>query len=84
LAQNVRWSRIFAEGAAIVRSILPAFGIQAWRQHVQEETATEVDRNLARTIQASDRAGRFRPNNRSPLAGVAALPPASRWTAEAR
>ena len=41
IARNIHWTRIFAEGAAIVVSILLAFWIQAWwegRQDREDET----------------------------------------------
>jgi len=41
ITKNIQWPRIFAEGVAIVVSILLAFGIQAWwegRQDREDET----------------------------------------------
>jgi hypothetical protein len=75
LARQVPWPRIFAEGVAIVVSILLAFAIQAWWERRQLEAtrvellstlleSVRLDREtLARNIQGSERtqamAGRF-------------------------
>jgi len=42
LARQVPWARIFAEGLAIVVSILLAFGIQAWWEERQERAVEKA------------------------------------------
>ena len=42
LAREIPWTRIFAEAAAIVVSILLAFGIQAWWDNLQERQEEQV------------------------------------------
>ena len=51
MAQQVAWRRVFAEGAAIVVSILLAFSIQAWWEGLQERA--EEDRLLRSVLQDS-------------------------------
>ena len=42
MARQVPWPRIFAEGLAIVVSILLAFGIQAWWEERQERAVEKA------------------------------------------